>query len=192
MSIPRAVRPRFRRAPRGRLPASSRPARPPRRRPISRASPSSSQKRGLHVDNVVSGDAGCTDPVLAPTAIAFDASGLDQPTPVRIYLYVFRNRATFERLRSTVDACARVVRHRPRDLRDRRAVAVRPRRPGSVGHRSSRRRSGRASRSRPAPATDARRADRQTTRRPRIFRAMTRRWTWLVPSPISVSLASRR
>ena len=32
----------------------------------------------------------------------------------------------------------------------------------------------------------------QTTRRPRMRRAMTRRWTWLVPSPISVSLASRR
>ena len=29
-------------------------------------------------------------------------------------------------------------------------------------------------------------------RRPRIRRAITRRWTWLVPSPISVSLASRR
>ncbi len=31
----------------------------------------------------------------------------------------------------------------------------------------------------------------QMTRRSRMRRAMTRRWTWLVPSPISVSLASR-
>ena len=31
----------------------------------------------------------------------------------------------------------------------------------------------------------------QMTRRPRIRRAMTRRWIWLVPSPISVSFASR-
>ena len=31
-----------------------------------------------------------------------------------------------------------------------------------------------------------------TTRRPRTCRAMTSRWIWLVPSPISVSFASRR
>ena len=64
-------------------------------------------KRGLHLDHVVSGDPGCTDKILAPTAIAFDADGLDQPTPVRIYLYAFADRATFERLRSSIDTCAR-------------------------------------------------------------------------------------
>ena len=64
-------------------------------------------KRGVVIDHIVSGDAGCDDVVLAPTAIGFDATGLDQPTKVRIYLYIFRNRATFERLRSTIDACAR-------------------------------------------------------------------------------------
>ena len=45
--------------------------------------------------------------MLAPTAIAFDASGLDQPTKVRMYLYIFNNRAAFERLRATIDDCAR-------------------------------------------------------------------------------------
>ena len=65
------------------------------------------QKRGLHVDDPVSGDAGCTDSVLTPTAISFTVSGMDQPTPVKVYLYVFRDRATYERLRSTVDGCAR-------------------------------------------------------------------------------------
>jgi len=64
-------------------------------------------KRAIHVDQVVAGDAGCADKVLAPTAIAFDASGLDQATPVRIYLYIFRNRPTFERLRASIDGCAR-------------------------------------------------------------------------------------
>jgi hypothetical protein len=64
-------------------------------------------KRGIVLDHVVSGDAGCTDKVLAPTAISFDASGLDQTTKVRIYLYAFRDRATSQRLRSTIDACAR-------------------------------------------------------------------------------------
>lgn len=63
--------------------------------------------RGVVIDKVVSGDTGCTDAVLTPTAIAFDASGLDQPTTVRIHLYVFADRATFERLRSSVDDCAR-------------------------------------------------------------------------------------
>ena len=65
------------------------------------------QKRGLHVGDPVSGDAGCNDSVLTPTAISFDISGMDQTTPVKVYLYVFRNRATYERLRSTIDACAR-------------------------------------------------------------------------------------
>ncbi len=64
-------------------------------------------QRGIALDHVVSGDAGCDDKVLAPTAIAFDASGLDQPNKVRVYLYVFRNRESFERLRASVDACAR-------------------------------------------------------------------------------------
>jgi hypothetical protein len=64
-------------------------------------------QRGIAIDHVVSGDAGCDDRVLAPTAIAFDASGLDQSDKVRIYLYVFRNRAAFERLRATIDDCAR-------------------------------------------------------------------------------------
>jgi hypothetical protein len=65
------------------------------------------QKRGLHVDDPVAGDAGCDDKVLAPTAISFDVSGKDQSQPVKVYLYVFRNKATYERLRSTIDACAR-------------------------------------------------------------------------------------
>lgn len=64
-------------------------------------------KRGILVEHATSGDAGCDDPVLSPTAISFDASGLDQSAKLRIHLYVFRNRAAFERLRSTVDGCAR-------------------------------------------------------------------------------------
>jgi hypothetical protein len=63
-------------------------------------------KRGINVNHFVSGDAGCTDPVLTPTAIGFDAEGLDQPGAVRIYVYIFRNREAFERLRASVDGCA--------------------------------------------------------------------------------------
>ena len=64
-------------------------------------------QRGIRIEHIVSGDAGCPDQQLAKTAIGFDAVGLDQATPVRVYVYIFRNRATYERLRATVDACAR-------------------------------------------------------------------------------------
>ena len=64
-------------------------------------------RAGIHVDHIVSGDPGCDDVELGRTAIGFDASGLDQPTPTRLYVYIFRNGATFDRLRQTVDACAK-------------------------------------------------------------------------------------
>jgi hypothetical protein len=64
-------------------------------------------KRSIVIDDLVSGDAGCDDPVLIPTAIGFDASGIDQAEPVRIHIYIFRNRASFEKLRASIDACAR-------------------------------------------------------------------------------------
>jgi hypothetical protein len=56
---------------------------------------------------VVSGDAGCQDPTLIPTSIGFTAQGVDQAEPVRIHVYIFRNRDAFERLRASVDECAR-------------------------------------------------------------------------------------
>lgn len=62
---------------------------------------------GIGVNHVVAGDAGCNDATLTPTAIGFDAKGLDQPSIVRIHLYAFRDKATFDRLRSSVDTCAR-------------------------------------------------------------------------------------
>jgi hypothetical protein len=64
-------------------------------------------KRGIAIDHLVSGDAGCDDKVLNPTAIGLDASGKDQAEPVRLYLYIFRNRDAYERLRSAIDECAR-------------------------------------------------------------------------------------
>lgn len=63
-------------------------------------------KRGLQIEHVVSGDAGCDDITLKQTAIGLDAAGLDQETPTRLFIYIFRNRASFERLRQTVDGCA--------------------------------------------------------------------------------------
>jgi hypothetical protein len=63
-------------------------------------------QRGIVIDRIVSGDAGCDDRGLAPTAIRFDASGLDQAAPTRVYVYIFRNREAFERLLPDVAACA--------------------------------------------------------------------------------------
>ena len=62
---------------------------------------------GLTLSNVVSGDPGCPNQDLANNALSFDAKGLDQVTPTRVYLYGFKNRATFQRLATAVDACAR-------------------------------------------------------------------------------------
>lgn len=64
-------------------------------------------KQGVLIRDIVSGDAGCQDPVLIPTSIGFSMSGLDQTKPVRTYLYIFRNREAYERLRASVDDCAR-------------------------------------------------------------------------------------
>jgi len=61
---------------------------------------------GIKASNWVSGDAGCTDPDLVPASISFDARGLDQTSDVRLYLYVFRNRAAFERHRGQIGPCA--------------------------------------------------------------------------------------
>lgn len=60
----------------------------------------------ITVDDYVSGDAGCNDPDLVPAAISFHASGLDQAAPVKLYLYVFRDRPAFERHRAQVGPCA--------------------------------------------------------------------------------------
>jgi hypothetical protein len=61
---------------------------------------------GITVSNVVSGDAGCPDANLAKTAIGFDAVGADQTTPIRIRIFIFRNRDVYTKQRATVDRCA--------------------------------------------------------------------------------------
>src|SRR6185369_3686376 len=61
---------------------------------------------GIRVTGIASGDAGCADANLAKTAIGFDASGLDQSSTVRIHVFIFRDRATYERLRASIDQCA--------------------------------------------------------------------------------------
>jgi len=63
-------------------------------------------RRGITVDHVVSGDAGCNDPSLARTAISFRASGLDQAAPVAVYLYIFGSRDSFQKRHPDVDRCA--------------------------------------------------------------------------------------
>ncbi len=56
--------------------------------------------------NWVSGDAGCTDPDLVSSSVSFQASGLDQAQPVKLYLYMFKDRPAFDRHRAQVGPCA--------------------------------------------------------------------------------------
>jgi hypothetical protein len=64
-------------------------------------------KRGVEIDSMVSGDAGCDDEDLAPTAVSLRAGGLDQPGVVTLYVHGFRNEDSYQRLRPAIDACAR-------------------------------------------------------------------------------------
>jgi hypothetical protein len=61
---------------------------------------------GVEVLSWTSGDAGCDDPTLSPTAIRFEAKGLDQPTPVQLRIYIFKNREAWNRRSADVEACA--------------------------------------------------------------------------------------
>jgi hypothetical protein len=61
---------------------------------------------GITVSSWVSGDPGCNDPSLSPTAIRFEAEGLDQATPVVLRIYIFRNRDAWDRRLADVDTCA--------------------------------------------------------------------------------------
>jgi len=63
--------------------------------------------QGIALSNVVSGDAGCANQDLAHAAVSFDATGLDQTTPTRVYLYGFRTKAIFQQNLTAIDACAR-------------------------------------------------------------------------------------
>ena len=62
--------------------------------------------RGIAIDHITSGDDGCHDTSLAPTAIGFDASGLGVATPIRLRIYIFADGAAYDRRRADVDTCA--------------------------------------------------------------------------------------
>jgi hypothetical protein len=61
---------------------------------------------GITVSNWTSGDPGCSDSSLSPTSIRFDAQGLDQGFPVTLRIYIFRDRAAWDRRLADVDTCA--------------------------------------------------------------------------------------
>ena len=62
---------------------------------------------GVSVSHIVSGDAGCADARLAPTAISFTAGGLDQAPAVAVRVFIFRDADAFTRNLDAIDACAR-------------------------------------------------------------------------------------
>jgi hypothetical protein len=61
---------------------------------------------GISIANPQSGDAGCSDPNLIPTAISFTASGLGVTIPIRLRIYIFGSDAAFQRRQIDVDTCA--------------------------------------------------------------------------------------
>jgi hypothetical protein len=61
---------------------------------------------GIDVLSWTSGDSGCDDASLNPTAIRFTAQGLDQPTPLTLRIYIFGDHAAWDRRLADVDACA--------------------------------------------------------------------------------------
>ena len=61
--------------------------------------------QGLTVGQPRSGDPGCSDSTLAPTAIAFDLSGLGVTSPIRARVFLFADDAAYQRRRADVDTC---------------------------------------------------------------------------------------
>lgn len=61
---------------------------------------------GITITNPRSGDAGCQDPNLIPTAISFGASGLGVPTPILVRVYIFGSEDAYNRELPAIDACA--------------------------------------------------------------------------------------
>ena len=60
---------------------------------------------GLIVAQPRSGDSGCSNPTLRPTAISFDLSGLGVTNPIRARVFMFADRAAYDRRRLDVDTC---------------------------------------------------------------------------------------
>jgi len=73
---------------------------------------------GITVSGWVSGDAGCQDAVLTSAAISFQASGLDQAAPVKVYLYIFRDRTAWDRHRADIGPCAQAFVTDPQTFRE--------------------------------------------------------------------------
>ena len=61
---------------------------------------------GITVLSWTSGDSGCDDATLNPTAIRFTAQGVDEATPLTLRIYIFRDRATWDRRLADVDTCS--------------------------------------------------------------------------------------
>ena len=61
--------------------------------------------QGIAVDRPISGDAGCKDPKLIATAVGLDVSGLGVTAPLRARIYIFGDKAAYDRRRADVDTC---------------------------------------------------------------------------------------
>ena len=117
-------------APASRPAAPSTSPRSPRRRPTSRAWPAASTPpRSRCATGSRATPAAPTPTSSRPPSASWPAA-LDQAEPVKVYLYIFRNRAAFDRHRDQIGPCAPAFVTDPDDVRGGRAVAVRRRGPG--------------------------------------------------------------
>ena len=161
---------------------------PLRRRPARLPGDRQRARRRRHQDrHVVSGDAGCTDQVLAPTARSFDARAWTRDDRPDLPVHVRRpgDLSSACARRSTLARSSFVTDPETYESVEQSPFVLAGQGPwGTAFEAALARGPGRRRRiGRRAGSDDP---------RPRIRRAMTSRWTWLVPSPISVSLASRR
>jgi len=60
---------------------------------------------GITVSDWRSGDAGCDDTTLTPTAVAFKATGAGMTTPTLLRVYIFGDKAAWTRRSADVDTC---------------------------------------------------------------------------------------
>ncbi|HYL40214.1 MAG TPA: hypothetical protein VET90_02800 [Candidatus Binatus sp.] len=72
--------------------------------------------QGLTIQQPISGDAGCDDPTLVPTAIGFELSGLGVTKPIHARVYLFAGRAAYDRRRAQVDTCTAAWTTDPADV----------------------------------------------------------------------------
>jgi hypothetical protein len=62
-------------------------------------------RRNMTITNVVAGDAGCADPTLQGNAVRYDVSMAGEVDTHPIYVFRWKDQATFDTAKAAFDAC---------------------------------------------------------------------------------------